>query len=596
MKADELLLNSNDGSRKKGDLSISTEEYCKLADKFASQKMYDEALEIYERAITTYPNDLFLKISYSKLLEDKSKFERDFWRKNEDKIQKLRKYDDTLCNHYIGLGDLYVKQQKISKAIEAFEFAKYRNPFSFIPYLRLSEIYYSQNSYDIALEELIQARAFNKFEEKIYLLLGKIYLKQKNFSEALKNFVDASILSGKHFKETPYQREIKIAFEKANLGEEQTINHYVHARNAVFTKLMDIINRQKGKDIENIGANHIREIIDRFREKQIEEELIKTVERLRKCILVQELSESELYRVGMICHPMEMAAGERIFQEHEPGGRLLLIDTGAIKISRTLGVGERSLAEFQAGSYFGEMDFLDNLSRSSDAYTLKKSRLFYIERDDLIDLFEKHKKIAVKMLIVFWKTLALRIRDSNEMLKSFFEAKDGESEIKREEIIHRDRSIEVDLKKKIDILREKGLSEKDLKVLASLTKEELYHQDELLFSEGDEGNTLYFILEGKVRVTKNIPGVGEEALAILDQGDFFGEMSLIDNSKRSADVRSHQGPVTVLTISKQMLGHILYSDISMAYQFLGILCRLLSRRLRTINDMICKWHVMSGGF
>lgn len=579
-----------------GNLTISIDEYCKLADKFASQDMHDEALEIYERAIKSYPDDFFLKINYSKLRDKKIRHERDFWRKNEDKIQKLRRNDDTLCNHYIGLGDLYLKQKKISKSIEAYEFAKYKNPTFFLPYLRLGEIYYTQKSYNEALPELLQAKALNKFEEKVYILLGKIFLQRKEHSEALANFVDASIVSGKHFKDTPYQREIKIAYEKSELDKQITINQYVHSRTATFHKLMDIINKHKGKDVENIGADHIREVIERFVERKQQEDLIDKVERLRKCLLVQELSESELYRIAHICQPLELEKGALIFKENDPGGRLLLIDEGLIKISRLLGVGERVLAEFEAGSYFGEMDFLDNLNRSTDAIAVTKARLFSIERGDLIHLFENNKKIAVKILIVFWKTLAVRIRDSNNMLKSFFKTSDEETLEAREEVTRRDRSVEVDPQKKIEMLRDKGLSEKDLKVLASLTKEELYQKDELLFSEGDEGNTLYFILDGKVRICKRIPGVGEEAIAIMDKGNFFGEMSLVDNSKRSADVRAHDGPVTVLSISKQMLDHILYSDIAMAYQFLNILCRSLSRRLREINEMICTWHIMSGGF
>lgn len=578
-------------------LSISIEEYCKLATKFASQEMYDEALNIYQKAIQQYPDDLFLKINISKMLEKKTRFERSFWKKNEHQIQKLRKDDDILCNHYIGLGDLYKKQKKISKSIEAYEFAKLRNPHWYLPYVKLGEIYYHQKSFKEALNELKKAKILNKLEERVYYLLGLIYYQKEEFNKALAHFVDSSILAGKTFKETPYHEDIRKAFDRSSIAKSQTINEYIHSRSAVFQKLMDIINRHKGQDVENIGAAHIREIIDRFQEKKLEEELIHRVEQLRRCILVQELSEQELFKLAVICTDIHLKKGDFIFQEHESGGHLFLIQKGKIKITRTLPVGERILATFGEGSYFGEMDFLDNLKRSSDAVALEKTALYRIDREELIVLFERQKIIAVKMLIVFWKTLAIRIRDANEMLKSFFEASPEQEPKPRESIEPREnRQVEVALQDKIDILREKGLSEKDLEILASLTKEELYHKDELVFAEGDMGDTLYFILDGRIRVCKNIPGIGEEAIAIMERGDFFGEMSLVDNSRRSADVRAHEGPVTVLTISKQMLNHILYADIEAAYDFLGILCRSLSRRLRTINDMICKWHVMSGGF
>ena len=54
-------------------------------------------------------------------------------------------------------------------------------------------------------------------------------------------------------------------------------------------------------------------------------------------------------------------------------------------------------------------------------------------------------------------------------------------------------------------------------------------QGQPIFEEGDPGDALYVILSGEVRISKNIPGVGEEALAFLPSGSCFGEMALIEN-------------------------------------------------------------------
>jgi len=59
-----------------------------------------------------------------------------------------------------------------------------------------------------------------------------------------------------------------------------------------------------------------------------------------------------------------------------------------------------------------------------------------------------------------------------------------------------------------------------------------------------------------VLISKFIPGVGEEALAILERGDFFGEMALIDRAPRSADARAHTD-ITVLPIESGLLTDIL---------------------------------------
>ena len=87
-----------------------------------------------------------------------------------------------------------------------------------------------------------------------------------------------------------------------------------------------------------------------------------------------------------------------------------------------------------------------------------------------------------------------------------------------------------------------------------------------------------------------------QALAILERGKFFGEMSLIDGSPRSATATAHEVNTRVLRISKERLEELLASASGGAIELLSILCRLLSGRLREINDKIVQWKYMSGGF
>src|SRR5262249_23878899 len=145
------------------------------------------------------------------------------------------------------------------------------------------------------------------------------------------------------------------------------------------------------------------------------------------------------------------------------------------------------------------------------------------------------------------------------------------------------------------VLKEKGLSSKELRLLATFCNEELYKAGQTVFMEGDRGDKFYIILDGKIRISKFIPGVGEEALAILERGDFFGEMALIDRGPRSADAKAHT-EATVLPIESRLLTDILSRDVDSSYQFLYIMCKILSRRLREINLKIYQWRMMSGSF
>ena len=79
-----------------------------------------------------------------------------------------------------------------------------------------------------------------------------------------------------------------------------------------------------------------------------------------------------------------------------------------------------------------------------------------------------------------------------------------------------------------------------LRRIANLGIEEDYPLNALIFKEGAQGDKMYLILSGAVRISRQVPGMGEEALAVLRAGTHFGEMALIDDFPRSADARAHE--------------------------------------------------------
>ena len=91
------------------------------------------------------------------------------------------------------------------------------------------------------------------------------------------------------------------------------------------------------------------------------------------------------------------------------------------------------------------------------------------------------------------------------------------------------------------------------------------------------GNAVYFVVSGwvKVRRTRNEDSV---ALAILGQGDFFGEMAILDESPRSTDVIA-LSPVKLLSITRERFIQILFKDPQLHHRML----QLMVRRLRQVN-------------
>ncbi|MBC7173420.1 MAG: cyclic nucleotide-binding domain-containing protein [Polyangiaceae bacterium] len=128
-----------------------------------------------------------------------------------------------------------------------------------------------------------------------------------------------------------------------------------------------------------------------------------------------------------------------------------------------------------------------------------------------------------------------------------------------------------------------GIGPAGLERIAAIATEETHRVGQFIFHEGDAGEALYLILEGKVRISREVSGMGEEALAVLGPGEAFGEMALVDDAPRSADARVHER-CKVLVISKDALESLLFLHKDLAYEILWNFVKILSARLRETND------------
>lgn len=138
----------------------------------------------------------------------------------------------------------------------------------------------------------------------------------------------------------------------------------------------------------------------------------------------------------------------------------------------------------------------------------------------------------------------------------------------------------------------KDLSVEELGRISELCEEREFVSGEYIFHEGEPGNRLYVIVEGDVRISRQIPGAGEEALAVLKPGALFGEMAVFDRSERSTDAISNGG-TKVLTISRAEFEMLLDFNREIAYKVLWAVVRMLSARLRSTNDSLRSFLAMS---
>ncbi|MGD2135516.1 MAG: cyclic nucleotide-binding domain-containing protein [Gemmatimonadales bacterium] len=136
------------------------------------------------------------------------------------------------------------------------------------------------------------------------------------------------------------------------------------------------------------------------------------------------------------------------------------------------------------------------------------------------------------------------------------------------------------------------LEQDELQKIAEICKEQKFKFGQTVFKEGEPGNRLFIISEGDVRISRDVPGSGEEALTVLKKGACFGEMAVFDRSERSTDAIANTD-CTLLTITRSDFEMLLDFERDLAYKVLWRVVRLLSERLRITNDNLRSFLAMS---
>lgn len=123
-----------------------------------------------------------------------------------------------------------------------------------------------------------------------------------------------------------------------------------------------------------------------------------------------------------------------------------------------------------------------------------------------------------------------------------------------------------------------GLSSQELDLLTQITNEKVLAPHSIFIKQDDTSRDVYFILSGNVRVYKLTEEGKEVHLALLSSGDIVGEMALIDNEPRSANVETIQ-ETQLLFIRGSDFDNLLLHHPEMNIHLL----RILSKRIREID-------------
>jgi CRP/FNR family transcriptional regulator len=130
----------------------------------------------------------------------------------------------------------------------------------------------------------------------------------------------------------------------------------------------------------------------------------------------------------------------------------------------------------------------------------------------------------------------------------------------------------------------KNFTKNDRKKICEMCKLINFKEGEVIFNEGEKDDSLYIILNGKVKILKSRTD-RNILLAELDKGDFFGEMEILHPSKSGRTASAVASSDTELVkITKEEIDKAIKNSRLYAFKLIHFFAKVLCERLRRMDD------------
>ncbi len=131
------------------------------------------------------------------------------------------------------------------------------------------------------------------------------------------------------------------------------------------------------------------------------------------------------------------------------------------------------------------------------------------------------------------------------------------------------------------------LSDEEAWYIRKISKEVYFRDGQSIFEEGSDGNALYTVINGKVNIVKKNQKGKAEVIATLKEGDFFGEIALLDKGPRSAGAVSLEH-ASLFMITREDFKKTLANNDMLSIKLLWVFIGILTQRLRAVDQVMAE--------
>jgi len=323
---------------------------------------------------------------------------------------------------------------------------------------------------------------------------------------------------------------------------------------------------------------------------------LSTIEILRNFRVFNHFTDSLVADLVDLSTSVSYKKGEHLYSCGDPSTKLYLLLKGAVRLEKASHYGPLVFAHVLPGDLAGEVGYVDGKEHGADAVAETDAEVLAFDIEPLKAATAESPAFALSVSWSVWKSLSGNLRKANNRLAGFFgkQAEPPADEVPLPELRERD-PFRIGMDAKRALFREQQLSALEINLLSSMSTELKFEPGQTVFGEDDIADALYVVLSGSVMINKYIPGAGEEALAFLSRGDYFGEMALIDQESRSAGAKAHDEGATVLSIPSDVILGLLDINKVSSIRLLRLFCQMVAQRLRESDEKLYGWFLLSAG-
>ncbi|MCD1258582.1 cyclic nucleotide-binding domain-containing protein [Paenibacillus athensensis] len=356
-----------------------------------------------------------------------------------------------------------------------------------------------------------------------------------------------------------------------------------------------------------------------------------TAERIERVSLLQNvpafqgLTSKELAGIATRLHPLRIPAGQTIVSEGDPGDCLYIISSGQAGVWRS----ERLLGELQRGDCFGEMALFGQGLRTATVRAETESELWRLDSAIFYDILYSHTSIAFEIMRLLSRRLRMQLenggarqaggaaaatapagaaalpqagkeaRAANDFPAAYqanqanrtnpadgatpaAEAAPATEANANTATANTARRLSETASSEHELILRRILTLQRIELFVHLTEEDFiwlahameeveYPAGAAVCRMGDYGDTMYAIISGEIRVH-----AGSTEFARLREGEYFGEMAVIDSGPRSADC-SATTDVVLLEVHRDMLLTACFQNANVLKSMLRVLAERLQR-------------------